>query len=89
MNKSLHGLNTMVSVAGPDPKPKKKNDGYDDQVHSQPIVNEQEQDVIANAEPDPEPSSTEQSNEKEQKDFESESLPVAGNEAKREAGLNP
>ncbi|RYY28177.1 MAG: hypothetical protein EOO04_08560 [Chitinophagaceae bacterium] len=81
-----------------DPNAKKKNDGVTKQVHAQPIVNEQEQDVvandqqqdiIANAEPAPEPAANSGDPDKVQKDFESESLPVAGNEAKRDAGLNP
>ncbi len=88
-------MNTIVKAPDPstksttDPNQKKKNDGYDQQVHSQPIVNEQEQDVIANAEPDPEPPVDNPSTDKSQKEFEEENLPVADDEAKREAGLNP
>ena len=89
MTTSIEEPSAPVTTTGPDPKLKKKHDGYDDQVHSQPIVNEQEQDVIANAEPIPEPPAENESGEEVQKDFESESLPVAGNEAKRDAGLNP
>jgi hypothetical protein len=83
----------MITDKNKDPNLKKKSkDGMDEQLTTQPIVNEQEQDEIANGEPEstnPEmPSSEETDEDKEQKTFSSENGSLTENDAKRDAGLN-
>lgn len=83
----------MVTTTNKDPNLKKKSkDGMDEQLTTQPIVNEQEQDEIANGEPEstnPEmPASEEPEPDKEQKEFSSENGSLTENDAKRDAGLN-